>query len=150
MVRLADGYPALNEEYQSPVAYSLGDWGFYSEVDDLLNVVLFCLVRRRRLFVDQSQFGGYRWSSFFDTDLPSAAKEIHEVVPAEATMTGLQHPLFGEIQRWAARRYKHRLPIFLKELDFLGGLFGAKRYVASILVAMRNSPLRSPRRRARA
>ena len=133
VVRLADSYLELNAQFGSPVAYSLGNRGFYTEVNDVLNIVVYCLVHGRRLVVDQSQFGGFRWSNFFDTDLPRADTESESAVPPEARITGPRHPLFLEIQRWVERRYRYRVPMFLSEMDFLGGLFGAKRQMAFIL-----------------
>jgi hypothetical protein len=104
-------YLRLNESYGSPFVFHLTDRGFYSEVNNLLNAILFGLIHKRRLIVDQSRFEGQDWSRLFASTLPSAG--YREPIPSEWIIDGADAPNFTTIRAEIQRRQKSITPLFL-------------------------------------
>jgi|LakMenE01Jun11ns_1017448.scaffolds.fasta_scaffold9688224_1 hypothetical protein len=61
-------YHQINSSYGDPFVFCLTGRGFYSEVNNLINAVLFGIVKKRRLYVDESRFayGSLQWADFFE------------------------------------------------------------------------------------
>jgi len=116
-------YLAENSSYGKPFRYELTSRGFLSEVNNLLNASLYGIVKRRRLIVDQSKFGGLNWQALFGRDLPLAEGGSDLEI----------HAKFLSIRRWTALRDFARLPIRCKPLGMDGSLFDAKRAMAVAL-----------------
>jgi hypothetical protein len=134
---LPDRYLALNESYSSPFAFKLTQRGFYSEVNNLLNAVLFGLVKRRRLIVDQSGFEGQRWTDFFMADLPTAPPSLTSTISKEWVVDGVTHPGFHIIRKWAMRRHQRFPLLWLPEIGVGGSVFRVKRFLARMLTTPR-------------
>lgn len=133
-----DRYLTLNQSYGSPFVFNLTQRGFYSEVNNLLNAVLFGLAKRRRLIVDQSGFEGQHWTDFFTADLPTAPSSLIRTVPKEWLVDGVTHPGFRLIRKWVTRRHTRFPWLWLPEIG-PGSVFDVKRSVARMLTTPRFS-----------
>src|SRR6516164_421004 len=88
-------YFELNEGYGSPFVFHLSYRGFYSEVNNLLNAVIYGLGNRRRLIVDESEWCGGRWTDFYTVSLPDAPASVVSTVPEEWVINSVFHPHFN-------------------------------------------------------
>jgi hypothetical protein len=136
---LLDRYLTLNESFGSPFVFKLTRRGFYSEVNNLLNAVLFGLTKRRRLIVDESDFEGQNWTDFFTANLPTAPSSLINTVPKEWFVDGNLHLGFRTIRNWVTRRHKKFPLLWFPELGLGGSVFQVKRSVARMLATPRFS-----------
>jgi hypothetical protein len=122
-------YFELNEGYGSPFVFHLSYRGFYSEVNNLLNAVIYGLGNRRRLIVDESEWCGGRWTDFYTVSLPDAPASVVSTVPEEWVINSVFHPHFNTIRQWSLNCGEVSFP----ELGIEGSIFEVKRLVARML-----------------
>ena len=91
-------YAELNSKFGNPFIYSLTRRGLFSEVNNLLNAIAYGLITRRRLFIDESTFGGLRWTDVFNTSLPTSEDFPH--VSARWRMSSTLDPAFHTISNF--------------------------------------------------
>jgi hypothetical protein len=132
-------YLTVNQSYSSPFIFKLTQRGFYSEVNTLLNAVLYGLAKRRRLIVDESGFEGQNWTDFFAAELPTAPSSLISTIPKEWFVDGVAHPGFYLIRKWAIRRHERFPFLWLPEIGLAGTVFQVKRSVARMLTTPRHS-----------
>lgn len=133
-------YLSINKSFDSPFVFCLTQRGFYSEINNLLNAVMFGLVHERRLVVDECLFGGLKWQSLFATNLPVGSAEVIARVPADWIVSGVFSPNFSTIQKWADDRFRSRAPLAFPLLGMSGSLFHVKCEVARTLTRPPISP----------
>ncbi len=130
-------YLTVNAHNGRPFALKLTQRGFYSEVNNLLNVMLYGLIKGRRLVVDESEFDGESWSSFFLSKLPTGPLEG---VPPDWVLCGSASSKFWKIRGDIARRHRQNTPVILPSLHIAGGIRRAKRDLANMIFVPRTSP----------
>jgi hypothetical protein len=125
-------YLQTNAKYSNPFLFSLTSRGFYSEINNLLNAILFGLVTKRRLYVDQSGFadGHLIWSDLYGSHLPLSAGDIQGSIDHLWMITGVKSAGFkvlsGRISSW-----HHFRRFFLsRSYGFYMNVFAAKRHLA--------------------
>ena len=128
-------YTQVNSGYGDPFLYSLTKRGFYSEINNLLNVVLYGLVSRRKLIIDQSHFAGgdLVWSDLYKSDLPLLEVDSYKSIHPAWIITGHSSPGFKEIGSSVRRWHRYKRFFFLKPYGFHKNVFAAKRYLARSL-----------------
>ena len=99
-------YRAINDNFDNPFIFKLTGRGFFSEVNNLLNAIVFGLLTQRRILVDQTMFQGMVWSDFFDADLPSVTT-LPSIDP-EWIIRGVESRHFGTIREWVFQRWQQR------------------------------------------
>jgi hypothetical protein len=69
-------YLKINNSYSDPILHFLTSRGHYSEVNNLLNAMIFALISRRKLVIDQSRFsrGTISWNDFYSSILPASSE----------------------------------------------------------------------------
>ena len=121
-----DQYLRLNQAFGDPLLFHLTDRGFYSEVNNLLSAILFGLLYRRRLIVDQSRFEGQAWERLFTSSLPERGH--NDAISPEWIVEGTASPNFWTIQAEIRKLQRRLLPVALptgqwgKPRTFLRGL----------------------------
>ena len=120
--------------YADPILFSLTQRGFYSEVNNLLNAVLYALVRKRRLIVDQVRFagGGIHWSDLFTASLPGPPEHEVEVRP-EWVIPCANSRGFHRIRRTARRWHNYRAFFLSPRFGLFRSVLHAKRCLAAEL-----------------
>jgi hypothetical protein len=137
-IPLLDRYLAVNQSYSSPFVFKLTQRGFFSEVNNLLNAVLYGLAKRRRLIVDESGFEGQNWTDFFTASLPTAPSSLINTVPKEWFVDGVKHQGFYLIRKWAIRRHERFPFLWLPEIGLGGTVFRVQRSIARMLTTPRH------------
>lgn len=117
-----------------PFALKLTQRGFYSEVNNLLNVMLYGLIRRRRLIVDETDFEGQVWSNIFLSKLPTG--HIEGVHP-DWVIWGSELPRFWRIGKTITRRHRKNMPVAVPSIGIFGTVRSAKRDLAGMIFAPR-------------
>lgn len=130
---LLSRYLALNENFCSPFVFSLTKRGFYSEANNLLNAVMYGLQKKRRLIVDESQSDIADWTKFFASRLPTTAQLSTAEVSKDWTITSAGHANFVRIRRFAERRHRFHVPIYIPDLEIFGRVLQVKRLLAAML-----------------
>jgi hypothetical protein len=138
-LHILDRYLTLNQSYGSPFVFKLTQRGFYSEVNNLLNAVLFGLAKRRRLIVDESGFEGQNWTDLFTADLPIAPSSLKSTILKEWCVDGVTHPGFHLIRKWVIRRNSRFPLLWLPDIGLAGSVFRIKRSLARMLTTPRLS-----------
>lgn len=133
LTELNNRYLTINSSFDSPFVYRLTRRGFYSEINNLLNAVVFGLAHERQLIVDQSRFSDLDWQCLFATQLPIASSELTEKVPANWVISGLSSRNFHKIRRWAKWRHYSRIPLRFPQMQMGGSMFQVKREIAQML-----------------
>lgn len=133
LTELNKRYLEINASFGSPFVYSLTQRGFYSEINNLLNAVIFGLAHKRQLIVDQSQFDDLDWRCLFATELPFVSAELTERVPDEWIISGIHSPNFRKIRQWAKWRHNIRIPLWFPQMRIWGSMFDVKREIAQAL-----------------
>lgn len=133
LTELNSHYLTINSSFGSPFVYSLTRRGFYSEINNLLNAVIYGLAHKRQLIVDQSQFNDLDWQCLFATELPVASSELTEKVPPDWVISGVHSPNFRKIREWAKWRHYIRIPMWFPRMRMWGNMFDVKREVAQML-----------------
>ncbi len=133
LTELNNRYLEVNASFGSPFVYSLTRRGFYSEINNLLNAVIFGLAHKRQLIVDQSQFDDLDWQCLFATELPFVSAALTERVPAEWIISGIHSPNFRKIRQWAKWRHNIRIPLWFPQMRIWGSMFDVKREIAQAL-----------------
>ena len=131
-----DQYHQLNSSYSNPFIFRLTRRGFFSEVNGLLNAVIFGLAKRRRLIVDQTDFEGLDWNDLFVSSLPSAPPTISSGVQKEWIVDG-RGDAFKRIRKFVQRRNQFRIPLWIPDLELFGQVLQVKRTIAAIMTAPR-------------
>ena len=124
-------YLQLNASYANPICFGLTHRGFYSEINNLLNAILFCLVAKRRLYVDPSRFagGGLTWSDLYSSQLPWETGEIREPV---LRIAGNQSPGFKQINHRVSQWHNRRRVFLSRSYGFYGSVFAAQRDLVAL------------------
>lgn len=138
---MIDRYLSINKSFGSPFVFCLTGRGFYSEINNLLNAVIYGLVHERRLIVDEALFAGLRWQSLFATNLPAGSAEVIKRVPADWIVTGVSSPNFATIQQWANDQYETQAPLSLPVMNMSGNFFHIKSEIARMLTPPLTSPI---------
>lgn len=125
-------YLKINAKYSNPFVFSLTSRGFYSEINNLLNAILFGLITKRRLYVDQSSFAGgdLKWADLYQSDLPWVTKDIQDLVDPRWIIEGVEGTGFWDISSFINERHRNRIFFLLRSYGFYGGIFAAKRHLA--------------------
>lgn len=128
-------YISINSKNSNPFVFSLTGRGFYSEINNLLNAILYGLVTKRRLIIDQSRFAGgdLVWSDLYSSSLPLAAEDLLQNIHPDWTITGHDSPGFRHIQHSINRWHRYRRFFLSKSYGFHISVFAAQRYLASQL-----------------
>lgn len=135
--QLSRRYLYTNAGYGRPIALKLTQRGFYSEINNLLNAMLYGLIKRRRLVVDLSEFEGLQWSDFFVSKLPTGHLEGIDI---PWVIIGARTPKFWKIHRYVTRRHNRRIPIALPSMRLYGSIRHIKRELAFMLFAPHEQP----------
>jgi hypothetical protein len=138
---LLSRYLALNESFGAPFVFSLTKRGFYSEANNLLNAAMYGLQKKRQLIVDESRSDIADWSKFFASRLPTTSNLSTAGVSKDWMITSAGHPNFVRIRRFAERRHRLHLPVYIPDL----GIFGRVLHVKKVLAAMLTRPHREIR-----
>jgi hypothetical protein len=125
-------YLQINARRSHPFLFSLTSRGFYSEINALLNAILFGLATRRRLCVDESVFSGghLRWSDLYRSDLPWASGDPEEVADPRWRSTGVESTGFWTVHRLVGRWHRYRRFFLSRSFGFQSNVFQAKRHLA--------------------
>ncbi|MCT0208956.1 hypothetical protein KQ305_14715 [Synechococcus sp. CS-1332] len=125
-------YLQINARRSHPFLFSLTGRGFYSEINALLNAILFGLVTRRRLCVDESVFAGghLRWSDLYRSDLPWASGDPEEVADPRWRSIGVESTGFWTVHRLVGRWHRYRRFFLSRSFGFHANVFDAKRHLA--------------------
>ncbi len=126
-------YLALNKTFRSPFVFCLTGRGFYSEINNLLNAVVYGLAHKRRLIVNDSRFNDLAWRELFATSLPVASVSTIKKVQPDWHVSGAHSANFITIHGWASRRHKNRVPLFFPRLRLFGSFFQVKRELTQML-----------------
>jgi hypothetical protein len=131
-------YHRLNQSLGNPFVYALTRRGFFSEVDCLLNAMIFGLLERRRILVDTSGFG-YGWSEFFSAELPTHDEHESSAVAPEWRINGL-HTRQAFLDLLAALRDKslNGVPARVDEIGVDGSIFDLRRRLVSLFCSPRS------------
>ena len=124
---LLERYLAVNSRYGRPFIFKLTQRGFYSEVNNLLNAMIFGLAKGRRLIVDESDFEGLMWSDFFTSSLPTAPQHIIDRVPEPWVIDGSRTYQFWSIWKFVVKRHRLHLPLWIPSMSMFGGIEHIKR-----------------------
>jgi hypothetical protein len=126
---------ATLQGYDRPFLFCLTSRGFYSEINHLLNAVLYAMIIRRRLVVDASPFadGAIVWPDLFNSSLPSASADVLSRIPPDWRITGHLHPGFQKIARTVGRWHRCRRFFLSSAYGFYRNVFAAKRKLAQQL-----------------
>lgn len=119
-------YQHVNESYSRPFVFGLTGRGFYSEINVLLNAVLYGLINRRRLIVDQSKFLGMEWLDFFSTGLPRAAYDP-SAIEEGWVIQGVASPHFHTVRNFVIKAAAKGEELTLPDLGLRGSVFDIKR-----------------------
>jgi len=122
-----DDYLSLNNTLGNPLLFRLTTRGLYSEVNCLLLAIMYCLIKRRRIIVDQSQFGGIKWNSLFSTSLPSYASSD------ELRVSELDELSLHKIIKFFSRRHSLSIPLFTWWDSQFRSVFMLKSHLARLL-----------------
>ena len=144
-----DQYLTLNSEFGSPFVFKLTNRGFFSEVNGLLNAIVYGLAFKRRLIVDDAEFEGQRWSHFFSAELPTASEQVMSSIPAEWIVSGCEALHFDTIRTFVRTRHKQWFPLWFPALSLRGSIFRVQRSIAGSIArprvpALPPTGLRSP------
>lgn len=137
-------YLSVNESFSSPFVFRLTQRGFYSEINNLLNAVMFGLAHERRLVVDENQFGGLEWRNLFATSLPVGTTEVTAEVTADWMISGVFSPGFSAIQKWANDRFTSPGALSFPQLGMSGSFFHVKCELARMLTRPPSLPVVLP------
>ncbi len=129
---LLSRYLALNESYGAPFVFSLTKRGFYSEANNLLNAAMYGLQKKRRLIVDESQSDIADWSQFFASRLPTTSHLSTAGISKDWMLTSAGHPNFVRIRRFAERRHRLHVPVYIPDLGVFGRVLQVKRLLAAV------------------
>jgi hypothetical protein len=125
-------YLQINAKYSNPILFSLTDRGFYSEINNLLNAILFGLVAKRRLCVDQSRFanGCLIWSDLFKSQLPWSNGDIPMSIDPLSVISGVESDGFGALRHLIMSWHRKRKFFLSRSYGFYRNVFTAKRHLA--------------------
>lgn len=125
-------YLQTNAKYPNPFLFSLTSRGFYSEINCLLNAVLFGIITKRRLHVDQSRFAGgaLMWSDVYRSHLPLTTENSRAQTDSAWIITSCESNGFVAIRDRVTRWHRHRRFFLSRSYGFYRNVFAAKRYLA--------------------
>lgn len=135
-------YVELNASLPKPFAFCLSSRGFYSEVNNLLNAILFGIIKKRRLIVDESLFanGSLRWSSLYQADLSLLYCDSISEVENAWIVKDFWSPGFGAIASKVKQWHQMRRLFSLRSQGFYPSVYVAKRMLASFLCKPQSLP----------
>lgn len=134
---LERAYRQLNDTFNGPVVFHFSYRGFYSEVNALLNAVIFALVHRRRLLVNQDALRPLRWEELYRSRLPAVADEIN--IDQDWIAHDHRAPAFKAIRDFALNAWRTQQSLVIPELGFSGNLFQARGFFSRLLCAPQDS-----------
>ena len=135
-------YLAVNARYGQPLVYEInGKRGFFSEINNLLNALVYGLVERRRMIVDCKQIGD--WSDFFTSHPPSAPDDILHAVPKEWVIDGIT-PQFRLIRELASASHRSGQRLLIPPLWLFGRFRSIKRAMAKAVLSRPAPSVMSP------
>lgn len=123
-------YFELNASFGRPIAIKLTTRGFYSEMNGLLNVMLYGLIKRRRVVVDLTDFEGLQWSDLFASKLPIGHLEG---IPVEWVIIGSQSQKFSQVRQSLIRYHERRDKLVFPKIGLVGGVLQGKSMLAKML-----------------
>jgi hypothetical protein len=125
----AERYRSLNSSFKNPIRLNLSQRGHYSEVNCLIAVMVYGLIHRRRVIVDDASFEGIKWGELYRSRLPIAPHSVVDNIdPAwDRLKDGDQR--FSSIRRRVHRHSIRRLPVWAPKL----GILSSVRRVSKIL-----------------
>jgi hypothetical protein len=129
--RFLDRYRHVNAGYGDPLVYELTQRGFFSEVNNALNAVLFGAVTGRRVSITESKSGGWRWTDLFEQSPALLQIGIGDADPEWVLSDPKQQNFRG--MRWQVRQW-HRFgrPVLCWRLRLVGSVFSTKRRLARV------------------
>lgn len=125
-------YLQTNTNLSNPIVYSLTTRGFYSEINNLLNAILFGLVTKRRLYVDETRFadGHLAWSDLYSSCLPLVSGDIHAEIDDQWMIESVKSAGFRTISDSITKWHRQRRFFFSRSYGFYESVFAAKRQLA--------------------
>ncbi len=125
-------YLKINAKYSNPFLFSLTSRGFYSEINNLLNAILFGLITKRRLYVDQSKFsdGDLKWADLYQSDLLWATEDVQNFIDPKWIIEGVGSTGFWDIGNFINYRHLNKKFFLLRSYGFYRNIFAAKRHLA--------------------
>lgn len=128
----ADDYLRVNSKNSKPFLFGINGRGFYSEINNLLNAMLFGMVEKRRICVDQSRFsyGSIKWSDIFTTNLPSSFECDTRAVASSWKVYNHKSPGFSIISERINLWHRKRRFFASRSYGFYRNVFQAKRTLA--------------------
>lgn len=128
------GYLATNRAYGDPFVFHLADRGFFSEVNCLLNAVVYGLLVRRRIIVNGDAFAAGPWGDYFTGFLPAEdSPAMIATISPQSLASSSSSKLFGQIRRRMQRWQRWRRPAFYPHIGICFGFFRPARAVAAVL-----------------
>lgn len=130
---MRDTYISINSRNSNPFLFSLTNRGFYSEVNNLLNAILYGLVTKRQLVVDQSRFanGDLVWSNLYNSSLPLVTEDLLKTVHPDWIITDNHSPGFSRLSHSIDQWHRRKRFFLSRSYGFYRSVFAAKRYLAS-------------------
>jgi hypothetical protein len=127
-------YHRINSSHGDPFVFCLTGRGFFSEVNNLLNAILFGIVKKRRLFVDQSRFayGSLKWDRLFDSALPLINEEGAIHIEKDWIISNFKSPGFQSICTHLKDWHRRRRFFLSRSYGFYANVFMAKRDLARL------------------
>jgi len=123
-------YHELNASYGEPFLFHLTNRGFFSEINNLLNAILYGLFHRRRLAVGEDHFRGLWWSDFFSTALPAERSGDRGRIPGAWQIHGVRTHAFQTLRRFVDERHTTGAPLALPDLGLEAPVFTLKQLLA--------------------
>lgn len=125
-------YITVNSSFENPFLFSLTGRGLYSEVNNLLNAILYGLVTKRRLIVDDSRFsnGNIAWNDLYTSQLPSEIEAPSSEVANEWRIVDNKSAGFKAIRKCILEWHNSGRILDLHPLGIVGNVFAAKRSLA--------------------
>ncbi len=117
-------YLELNRSHGKPFMFHLSRRGFFSELNMLMNAVIFGLVERRTLVVREARFNDLRWGDYFATQLPQLNGFTWSDIDA-ASHVREKSDFFYTLLGWIRERGHDHFDI--PGLDLSGGLIEVRR-----------------------
>jgi hypothetical protein len=130
---LKNNYVKVNARFSNPFLFCITNRGFYSEVNNLLNAILYGLVAKRRLSVDQSSFadGGLVWADLYRSQLPWSSGEISSSNDLMSVIAGVESSGFDALGHLIMSWHQKRRFFLSRTYGFYKNVYAAKRHLAS-------------------
>ncbi len=123
-------YAELNRSFEQPLILHLTQRGIFSEVNGVIDAMLFALVHRRRLAIWEQGFNHLRWSDYFASALEAPEESLLASIAGQQQMTNAKSKPFRRLLAWVETVATSAALLRVDELGIEGHLFDARRAIA--------------------